>query len=58
MSSIVLPLLSSTAKAAGAQLSQLFTPQQMHTGTEAAGTRLTVLGPSPALENPDGTRIP
>ena len=58
VSSIVLPLLSSTAKAAGAQLSQLFTPQQMHTGTEAAGTRLTVLGPSPALENPDGTRIP
>ena len=39
VSSIVLPLLSSTAKAAGAQLSQLFTPQQMHTGTEAAGTR-------------------
>ena len=58
VSSIVLPLLSSTAKAAGAQLSQLFTPQQMNTGAEAAGTRLTVLGPSPALEGPDGTRIP
>ena len=54
----MLPLLSSTAKAAGAQLSQLFTPQQMNTGAEAAGTRLTVLGPSPALEGPDGTRIP
>ncbi|MGC2940490.1 MULTISPECIES: helix-turn-helix domain-containing protein [unclassified Brevibacterium] len=58
VSSIVLPLLSSTAKAAGAQLSQLFTPQQIHTGTEAVGTRLTVLGPSPALEAPGGRRIP
>ncbi|WP_432791195.1 GAF domain-containing protein [Brevibacterium sp. K11IcPPYGO002] len=58
VSSIVLPLLSSTARAAGAELSQLFAPQQIRTGTEAAGTRLTVLGPSPAVEGSDGARIP
>lgn len=58
VSSIVLPLLASTAKAAGAELSQLYTPQRRHrSGTEAASSELTVFGPVPALQGSDGTRI-
>ena len=59
VSSIVLPLLASTAKAAGARLSQLYTPQRaLCADTEAAGSELTVFGPSPALRAPDGTTVP
>ncbi|WP_209372331.1 GAF domain-containing protein [Brevibacterium renqingii] len=59
VSSIVLPLLASTAKAAGARLSQLYTPQRaLCADTEAAGSELAVFGPSPALQAPDGTTVP
>jgi hypothetical protein len=57
VSSIVLPLLSSTAKAAGAELSQLFTPQRDRHSDATAGATLTVFGPNPRLESSDGTRI-
>ena len=58
VSSIVLPLLSSTAKAAAARLSELYTPQQgRDTGTEAAGTELTVLGAGPALHSPGRAEV-
>lgn len=58
VSSIVLPLLSSTAKAAAARLSELYTPQQgRDPGTEAAGTELTVLGAGPALHSPGRAEV-
>ncbi|UVI37172.1 helix-turn-helix domain-containing protein [Brevibacterium spongiae] len=58
VSSIVLPLLSSTAKAAGARLSELYTPHQGRwDGAEVAETELTVLGSGPALSSPDRPTI-
>ena len=58
VSSIVLPLLASTAKAAGAQLSQLYTPQRvLRSDAEAAGCELIVFGPEPALRGRGGRQI-
>src|SRR5699024_12469936 len=48
----------STTKAAGAQLSQLYTPQRvLRSDAEAAGCELIVFGPEPALRGPDGRQI-
>lgn len=59
VSSIVLPLLNSTAQAAGAGLSKLYMPDSAGM-TSAAGrtdTYLSVTGPTPELTAPDGKRL-
>lgn len=59
VSSIVLPLLTSTAKAAGVGLSRLYTPdsgEMSLTGADRTAY-LEVTGPVPEMTSPDGTRI-
>ena len=59
VSSIVLPLLNSTAQAAGAGLSKLYTPDSggpSPAGT-GAGAYLEVTGMHPRIAGADGTRI-
>lgn len=59
VSSIVLPLLGSTAQAAAAGLSRLYRADAAEAGDRdsAARVRLAVSGSAPALTGPDGARI-
>lgn len=59
VSSIVLPLLTSTAKVAGAGLSELYTPNSGALSLPGDGpvAHLTVTGSSPELRGPDGTTM-
>lgn len=59
VSSIVLPLLNSTAQAAGAGLSKLYTPDVGRPTTAATGqgAYLEVTGPRPYLSGMDGGQI-
>lgn len=56
VSSIVLPLLNSTAQAAGAGLSKIYTPDLSSAAT-GHGAYLEVTGARPQLRGRDGTRI-
>lgn len=59
VSSIVLPLLTSTARAAGVGLSQLYDPhhRDLTRGTAAPAAYLELVGSAPVLTGQDGTRI-
>ncbi|WP_181274812.1 helix-turn-helix domain-containing protein [Brevibacterium oceani] len=58
VSSIVLPLLASTAKAAGAELSQLYRPKHMdRSGAEEVRSELSVFGSAPTLQAPEGAKV-
>ncbi|WP_413336036.1 GAF domain-containing protein [Brevibacterium sp. GP-SGM9] len=59
VSSIVLPLLTSTAKVAGAGLSELYTPNsgELSRPGEGSDAYLTVTGSTPQLRGPDGTSL-
>lgn len=57
VSSIVLPLLNSTAQAAGVGLSKLYAPGSGGQSPAGAGAYLEVTRSRPQLSSPDGTRI-
>lgn len=59
VSSIVLPLLNSTAQAAGVGLSKLYTPDsgELSPAGTGQGAYLEVTGVRPQLSGPDGARI-